>query len=55
MQAGLGVDEVVVVFPIVVLQSVWQEAEGPVVPGIPQDVEIRDRIPAQITPIDNGP
>ena len=55
MQAGLGVNQVVVVFPIVILQSVLQEAEGPVVPGIAPDVEIGDCIPPQITPIDDGP
>ena len=53
-EAALGVGQVIVVFPVVVLESVRQEAEGPVVPGVPPDVEVRDGVPPQIAPIDDG-
>ena len=44
VQAALGVDKVVVMFPIIVLESVLKEAQGPPVMSIPPQVEIRNGV-----------
>ena len=55
MKAALGIDQVIVVFPVIVLKAVFQVTDGPVVSGVPADVEIRDCILPQVTSISDGP
>ena len=54
MKAALGVDQIVIVFPIIVLEAVLQVLDSPVITGISADIEIRDCILPQIAPVSDG-
>ena len=51
MKAALGVNQIVVVLPVIVLQAILHVSDSPVIAGVPVNVEVRDFIPSQITPI----